>query len=113
MSAFNGVKVFAATMVQQRAAIGDQVERWLEAMRQRPSFEMVDIVISQSSDDAFHCFSIVLFFRECLSAPKINANADTSSKAATPTSARTVISNAGSVENLPTSTSANAHKKRH
>jgi len=64
MSAFNGVKVFAATMWQQRAALGDEVERWLETMRQKPGFEVVDIVVRQSSDAAFHCLTIVVMFYE-------------------------------------------------
>lgn len=62
MSAFNGVKVFAATMAQQRASLGDQIEHWLEAMRQRPGFEIVDVIVRQSSDDAFHCLTYIFFY---------------------------------------------------
>jgi hypothetical protein len=64
MSTFNGVKIFAATMALPRAALGDHVARWLEVMRQKPGFEVVDIIVRQSSDDAFHCFSILVFFNE-------------------------------------------------
>ena len=58
---FNGVKVFAATMIDQRDALGDRVTEWLAA---RPRLELVDAVVRQSSDDQFHCVSIVLFYRE-------------------------------------------------
>jgi len=71
MSAFNGVKVFCATMVAQRQQLGEQVTAWLEDARaQRPGFEIVDIVVSQSSDEAFHCISISVFYKEALATPK-------------------------------------------
>lgn len=71
MSAFSGVKVISATMVAQRQALGEQVTQWLEnARRERPGFEVVDIVIRQSSDDAFHCVSALIFFREDAAMPK-------------------------------------------
>lgn len=66
-SAFSGVKVFCATMVAQRTALGDVVTRWLEdARKSRPGFQVVDIEVRQSSDEAFHCITIVVFFNEDL-----------------------------------------------
>lgn len=63
--AFNGVQVFAATMFQQRQTLGEQVTAWLEKARAtRPGFQIVDIVVRQSSDAEFHCCSIVIFFKE-------------------------------------------------
>jgi hypothetical protein len=59
--AFNGVKVFAATLAAHRAALGDTVMLWLTA---RPRVEVVDVVVRQSSDDRFHCLTIVLFYSE-------------------------------------------------
>jgi hypothetical protein len=71
VSAFNGVKVFAATMIAQRQTLGEQVTQWLEDVRiHRPGFQLVDIVVSQSSDEAFHCISIVIFFNEDLGKEK-------------------------------------------
>lgn len=71
MSAFNGVKVFCATMVHQREGLGEQVTAWLEdARRTRPGFQLVDMQVRQSSDQAFHCISIVVFYNEGTSAPK-------------------------------------------
>lgn len=67
MSAFNGVKVFAATLFQQRQTLGEQVTEWLQsAAKTRPGFEVVDIQVRQSSDKAYHCISIVVFFNEDL-----------------------------------------------
>ena len=60
---FTGVKVFCATTVQQRGEIADRVTQWIRS-RQRPGFEIVDQVVKQSSDDAFHCLSIILFYVE-------------------------------------------------
>jgi hypothetical protein len=64
VSAFNGVKVFSATMFQQRQVLGETATQWLEEARRLPGFKVVDIVISQSSDDAFHCLSICFFYIE-------------------------------------------------
>jgi hypothetical protein len=57
---FSGVKVFSATMQLDRDRLGDRVEQW---MTQHPQLEIVDYTTTQSSDHAFHCLSIVLFYR--------------------------------------------------
>jgi hypothetical protein len=66
MSAFNGVKVFAATMIAQRQTLGETVTAWLKDARVRPGFQLVDIIVRQSSDQAFHCISICIFYNEVL-----------------------------------------------
>lgn len=66
MSAFNGVKVFGATMFAQRQTLGETVTRWLEEACQRPGFEVVDIVVRQSSDRAYHLTAIVIFYKETI-----------------------------------------------
>jgi hypothetical protein len=58
---FTGVKVFSATKAKEREELGDTVTRWLRA---NPDLEIVDRVVSQSSDDEFHCLSIVFFYRQ-------------------------------------------------
>lgn len=69
-SAFNGVKVFCATMIAQRQTLGEQVTAWIDdARRTRPGFEIVNIRIVQSSDQAFHCISIIVFYNENLTLP--------------------------------------------
>ena len=57
---FTGVKVFSATKAREREELGETVTRWL---RSNADVEVVDRVVTQSSDDEFHCLTIVLFFR--------------------------------------------------
>ena len=59
-SKFTGVRVFSATLLREREVMGEQVTRWLG---DNPGLEVVDRVVSQSNDSAFHCLSITLFFR--------------------------------------------------
>ena len=71
MSTFNGVRVFCATMFQQRQGLGEAVTLWLEdARKSRPGFQFVGIEVRQSSDRAFHCMTIVIFFNEDLGKEK-------------------------------------------
>jgi hypothetical protein len=58
---FTGVKVFSATKAKEREELGENVTRWL---RSNADFEVVDRVVTQSSDNEFHCLTIVLFYRE-------------------------------------------------
>jgi hypothetical protein len=58
---FNGVKVFSATMFQQREQLGETVTAWIA---ERKTIEIADMVITQSSDSSFHCVEIPVFFWE-------------------------------------------------
>jgi hypothetical protein len=58
---FNGVKVFSATMAQERENLGDRITEWL---RTRPHVQVVDTIVTQSSDEAFHCLAITVFYWE-------------------------------------------------
>ncbi len=58
---FTGVKVFSATKAREREELGETVTRWLQSS---PQIEVVDRVVSQSSDNEFHCLTIVLFYRQ-------------------------------------------------
>ena len=60
---FNGVKIFSATMAKAREALGEQVTAWLSSV---PDREVVDTVVTQSSDKAFHCIAITIFYRDPL-----------------------------------------------
>lgn len=55
----NGVKVFSATMQQDRDRLGEQVTAWLAANRH---LIIVEVSVTQSSDAAFHCVAITLFY---------------------------------------------------
>jgi hypothetical protein len=59
---FEGVKVFSATMQLERDQLGDRVAKWLG---EHPDREVVEHIVLQSSDDRFHCLSIILFYRGC------------------------------------------------
>ncbi|HXU67801.1 MAG TPA: hypothetical protein VN947_00655 [Polyangia bacterium] len=56
---FTSVKVFSATTPDRRAALGEEITRWLS---EHPAVDVVDRVVTQSSDDAFHCLAITLFY---------------------------------------------------
>ncbi|MEO7092069.1 MAG: hypothetical protein ABI175_02385 [Polyangiales bacterium] len=58
---FNGVKVFSATMVADRDQLGEKVSEW---MHRNGALKVTDIVVTQSSDEAFHCIAITVFFWE-------------------------------------------------
>jgi len=58
---FNGVKIFSATMAQERDRLGERITDWL---REHPKWEVVDTVVTQSSDEAFHCLAITIFYNE-------------------------------------------------
>lgn len=58
--AFNGVKVFSATMHRDRDQLGEHVTQW---MADHPQSQIVSIVMAQSSDASFHCVTCALFFR--------------------------------------------------
>ena len=58
---FNGVEVFSATMAKERATLGEKVTTWLRA---NPQAEVVDKIVTQSSDSEFHCLTITLFYAE-------------------------------------------------
>ncbi|MBN2725072.1 MAG: hypothetical protein JXR95_13480 [Deltaproteobacteria bacterium] len=58
---FNGVRVFSATMAQERENLGEKVTDW---MSRNPNLEIMEIETHQSSDEAFHCISIIVFYRE-------------------------------------------------
>jgi hypothetical protein len=60
-NAFSGVKVFSATMAQERDQLGEKITQWLA---NHPGVEIVDKIVTQSSDEAFHCLAITLFFNQ-------------------------------------------------
>ncbi len=58
---FNGVKVISATMVAERQQLGEKVTAW---MASHPQCKVTDIVVTQSSDDSFHCVACSIFYWE-------------------------------------------------
>ena len=58
---FNAVKVFSATMAPERDGLGEKVTNWLRA---HPNVQVTDTIVTQSSDAAFHCLAITVFYWE-------------------------------------------------
>jgi hypothetical protein len=57
---FTGVKVFSATKAKEREELSENVSRWLKS---NTDLEIVDRVVRQSSDNEFHCYSLLLFYK--------------------------------------------------
>jgi len=58
---FDSVKVFSATTFDDRLHLGEKITRWI---KDHPSIKIVDKVVLQSSDQSFHCITIVIFYKE-------------------------------------------------
>lgn len=58
---FDGAKVFSATMARDRDGLGEMVTAWIQA---NPTKLIVEKIVTQSSDNQFHCIAITLFYRE-------------------------------------------------
>lgn len=58
---FNGIKVFSATLFNDRLQLGDRVTAWIA---DHPHNELTEIVVTQSSDASFHCIALTLFYRD-------------------------------------------------
>ena len=56
---FTGCKVFSATKAREREEISTRINEWLEANK---DVDIVDKVVTQSSDREVHCLTITLFY---------------------------------------------------
>ncbi len=56
---FNAIKVFSATMHQQRDQLGERVTEWIAA---NPRVTITEFVVTQSSDAEFHMVAITVFY---------------------------------------------------
>ena len=57
---FTGVKVFSTTLARDRENMGENITKWL---KENPQADVVDKIVTQSSDKEFHCLTITLFYR--------------------------------------------------
>jgi len=55
-----GVKVFSATKAKERELLGEIITDWI---RSNPNYDIVDKIVTQSSDSEFHCLTITLFYK--------------------------------------------------
>jgi len=58
---FTGIKVFSTTLARDREQMGETITRWL---KDNQNLEIVDRIVTQSSDKEFHCLTITLFYRQ-------------------------------------------------
>ena len=58
---FDAVKVFSATKQKERDELGETVTRWLHDKLE--TIDIVDKIVTQSSDSEYHCVTIILFYR--------------------------------------------------
>ena len=56
-----GVKVFTATKAKEREGLGNKITEWLH---DSPPAEIVDVKVTQSSDEEFHCLTITILYEE-------------------------------------------------
>ena len=61
MEHYTGVKVFSATKAKERESLGESITQWLRANQ---NIELVNTVVTQSSDREFHCLTITVFYRD-------------------------------------------------
>ena len=61
MEVFTAAKVFSATKAREREDLGEVITRWIRA---NPQVQIVEKVVTQSSDNEFHCLTITVFYRE-------------------------------------------------
>jgi hypothetical protein len=54
-----GAKVFTATKAKDREELGENLTRWL---RDNTRVKVIDKIVTQSSDNEFHCLSITIFY---------------------------------------------------
>ena len=52
---------FVVAVAQVADQLGEKITTWLSA---HPGVEIVDKIVTQSSDEAFHCLAITLFFND-------------------------------------------------
>ena len=68
-SRLDGVKVFSATMAEHRARLGEAVTQWISA---NPTYKLLEFVVTQSSDAAYHCISIVVFYSRTVDRARVS-----------------------------------------
>ena len=57
---FTGVRVFSTTLARDRENMGENITKWL---KENPNIEILDKVVTQSSDKEFHCLTVTLFYK--------------------------------------------------
>jgi len=53
------MKIFSATKMRDRDALGESITEWIRA---HPELEVFEKIVTQSSDAEFHCLAITVFY---------------------------------------------------
>ena len=61
MTDFDGMKIFSASKHEDRSRLGDAVTDW---RTRNSSLTIVDVRLTQSSDNEFHCVTIAVFYKK-------------------------------------------------
>jgi len=59
-NSFNAVKIFSTTLARDREHMGAAITQWL---LDNSGIEIVDKIVTQSSDKEFHCLTITIFYK--------------------------------------------------
>lgn len=59
MVEYQAAKVFTATKAREREELGEHITQWL---KNNPHVRIKNTEVRQSSDNEFHCLSIVVFY---------------------------------------------------
>jgi hypothetical protein len=60
ISEATGVRVFSVSKQVDREDLGDRITRWMR----ETGVQLVRSVVTQSSDNSYHCLSITVFYRD-------------------------------------------------
>jgi hypothetical protein len=55
----DGASVFSETLAKRRGVLGERITGWIADNSDK---EIVDKIVTQSSDSEFHCLTVVLFW---------------------------------------------------
>ena len=58
--AYDGIKIFSATRAAEREKLGEKMEGW---SRVNQHLDVVEARVLQSSDNAYHCLTIAVFWK--------------------------------------------------
>jgi hypothetical protein len=58
---FDGVKVFSATKARDRDDLSGRITDWIS--NNRSKIEIVDRIVTQSSDNEYHCYTMTIFYK--------------------------------------------------
>ena len=59
MVEYNGAQIFTATKAKEREDLGNRLTAWI---KEHPDVKIKNTSVTQSSDNEFHCITIIVFY---------------------------------------------------